>query len=329
MILTGPFRKEIRLALLEAYPNLNDLRMLVEDVLSEPLQNITMANDMPAVAFDLINWARSRGRLTELVAGAAGERPRSARLKAISGQFQFADAASGEEERIVRADVPFQNAGEWVDRFNRLRAAVCRIEPQPLAQSDAGYGTGFLVAPDVVLTNYHVACLPPFSDKALFRFDCETGSDGKETPGRVCKVAATWKLASSPKREDGGRDWALVRLAERVGDDSLPHGPRGSLRLRPATFKSGQPVFILQHPSGRPLRLAIGTVTAVSPTPDQVAYDANTEGGSSGSPCLNAALEVVALHHWGGQDHNRGIKAEAILRDLAALPDPELRQLGA
>src|SRR5437763_1000863 len=163
MITTGPFRKEIRLALLDAFPTPSDLRMLVEETLNEPLQNISLANDMPTVAFDLISWARARGRLTELIAGAAAERPRSNQLQDLS------------------------------------------------------------------------------------------------------------------------------RLAERAGADPLPSGPRGVLALHPHPFRTGQPLFILQHPMARPLRLAIGTVTAPNPSPVQVAYDANTEGGSSGSPCFNAA----------------------------------------
>src|SRR4051812_45610261 len=132
-------QRKLREALLEGYPTLNDLRMLVEDTLGVPLQNVSMAGDMPSIAFDLIGWTRARGRLLELVAGAAAERPRSARLKALSQQFEFPPATEGQVERIVREDVPFENAGEWAVRYNRCRAAVCRIEPQPLLESDDGF----------------------------------------------------------------------------------------------------------------------------------------------------------------------------------------------
>jgi hypothetical protein len=330
MITTGPFRREIREALLEAYPLPNDLRMLVEDTIGEPLVNISMANDMPTVAFDLINWARARGLLTDLILGATAQRPRSERLKAVSRQFQFVVAAAGEEERIQRPDVPFQNAGEWGETYNHSRAAICRVEPQPLDQSNEGYGTGFLVLPDVVLTNFHVVDSPVFDPRrVVLRFDCEIGQDKQATPGRVCGLADHWKLATSPRVQDGGCDYALLRLAEPVGGEALLTGPRGVLRLRAHAFRFGQPVFILQHAAARPLELAIGTVTDPSVSPVQVAYDANTEGGSSGSPCFNAALQVVALHHFGGPDHNRGVKAESILRDLSARDDPELRRIGS
>jgi hypothetical protein len=322
-------RKELRLSLLEAFPRPDELRVLVEETLGEPLQNISMANDMPTVAFDLIGWARARGRLTELVAGAAAERPRSDRLRALSARFEFPSAAAGGEERIVREDVPFENAGEWAARYDRRRTAVCRVEPQPRAEGRFNYGSGFLVAADVLLTNFHVVDHPGFrADRVVLRFDCEATPDGGETAGRTCRLAADWNWATSPRVSAGGLDFALVRLAEPVGDDAAAGGRRGWLRLDPRPFRSGQPVFVLQHPDARPLQLAIGTVTDPAPSPVQVGYDVNTQGGSSGSPCLDSALRVVALHHWGGDDHNRGVTAGAILRDLAGRADPALRQIG-
>jgi V8-like Glu-specific endopeptidase len=328
------FRREFREALIDAYPTLDELRRLVEDTTGERLQNVTMANDMPAVAFDLIGWCRARGRLPELVAGAAAERPGKPRLKALAERYTFPSAvevrSEGKEERIVREDVPFENAGDWGDQYNRCRAAICRIEPQPLSQSDVGYGSGFLLAPDILLTNFHVIDSGVFNpEKVVFRFDCETGPDGEPTPGRTCKLAANWKLAESPRVKDGGLDFALLRLAEPVGNDARTAGPRGWLKLKAHTFSVGQPVFILQHPAARPLRLAIGTITNANQSPVQVAYNANTLGGSSGSPCFNSSLQVVALHHFGSDEHNTGVKAEAIRKNLAGRADAVLQQLVA
>ncbi|HYH68585.1 MAG TPA: trypsin-like peptidase domain-containing protein [Urbifossiella sp.] len=324
------FEKELRRAILDAYPEHDDLKMLVKDTLGVPLGQVSLAGNTEAVAFHLIEWSRVRGRLSELVAGAAAERPRSEKLKALSLRFEFPPAAEGQEERIVREDVPFENAGEWAARYNRCRAAVCRIEPQPLAESNVGFGSGFLVAADVLLTNFHVIDHPGWKpDRVVLRFDCETGPDRKETAGRTCKLAADWKWAASPRVADGGLDFALLRLAEPVGNDALPTARRGWLGLRAHAFRVRQPVFILQHPAAHALQLAIGTVTDVNPSPVQVAYDANTEGGSSGSPCFNSALQVVALHHFGANDHNRGVKAEAIRRDLVGRADAGLKQLTA
>jgi hypothetical protein len=56
-------------------------------------------------------------------------------------------------------------------------------------------------------------------------------------------------------------------------------------------------VFLLQHPEGEPLQLTIGTVTAFNGAATRVRYDANSKDGSSGSPCFDADLRLVALHH--------------------------------
>ena len=310
----GPARKELRLALLEAFPRPSELSMLVEETLGEPFVNISLANDMPTRAFDLIGWAKARGRLTELVAGAVAERPKSNRLQTLAARLTFCTKTDGQEERIVRDDVPFQNPAEWATRFSRCRLTVARIEPQPLSQSGEGFGTGFLVGPDLLLTNYHVVDSGVFvPDKVVVRFDCEYGSDMKETAGRTCKLAVDWKVASSVRVKDGGFDFALLRLDDKTADDTTPVGKRSWLRLKAHAFRMGQPLFILQHPAAKPIQLAIGTVTSVSPSPVQVGYDVSTLSGSSGSPCLNAALELVAIHHWGTVDQNRGVTATALL----------------
>ena len=101
-------------------------------------------------------------------------------------------------------------------------------------------------------------------------------------------------------------DSALIRLAEPVGD--LPLGgasadpaaePRQwiDVHAEPPPLAAGNQVFVLQHPRGEPLQLAIGTVTGFNAGGTRVRYDANTKPGSSGSPCLDADLKLVALHH--------------------------------
>ena len=56
-----------------------------------------------------------------------------------------------EAERIVLKGVKFEDVGPWIDQLATMRRAVCRIEPQPESDTIEGYGTGFLVAPDVVI----------------------------------------------------------------------------------------------------------------------------------------------------------------------------------
>jgi hypothetical protein len=326
MKIDGKKRREIREALVEAFPMPNNLRMVTDEVLDVPLQNVTgINNDMETMAFDLIGWVSARGRLTELVIGAAAVNPDAPKLKTLAAQFQFAQAVPGEVERINLDGVPFQNVGQWLEMFARLRRRVCRVERQPPPNTD-GYGTGFLVAPDVAMTNFHV--VEPFltsgADKVRMRFDYETGIDGVTvSSGRECPLAGSWRLIDSPVKE---LDFALVRLAVPAGDDVVAGRKRGTLKPTRHTFQKGHPLIILQHPEAKPLQLAIGSVVDPDATPNRVSYTVNTEPGSSGSPCFTTALDLVALHHWGALP-NRGVRLGSVL-DYLATRQAELKALG-
>src|SRR5262245_38636117 len=133
MNLTGAQRAKVRGALLSGFPTWGELAIVVDDRLSERLDNISApVKPMPQVAQDLLVWAQARGRLTELIIGAAAENEGNPDLKALAAQFRFAEVVAGENERIVLKDVPFENVGQWLDRMARLKRTVCRFEPQPI-----------------------------------------------------------------------------------------------------------------------------------------------------------------------------------------------------
>lgn len=135
-------------------------------------------------------------------------------------------------------------------------------------------------------------------------------------------------------------DYALVRLADSPGAKPLGQRPsEGALRRGCITvpgdatqrfnndFQVGQAaVFVFQHPSRLPLRMDWQKpgILGVNANRTRVLYDANTEHGSSGSPCFNAKLELIALHHAGGKDwpaqaaylYNQGIPIATIYQQL-------------
>jgi hypothetical protein len=88
-----------------------------------------------------------------------------------------------------------------------------------------------------------------------------------------------------------------------------------------------QSLHIVQHPDTRPLELALDTeaVIGLYGNGSRVLYRTNTEPGSSGSPCCDANLNLVALHHVGDPkygpltkkgDWNQGGLFDAIVRRL-------------
>jgi hypothetical protein len=219
-------------------------------------------------------------------------------------------------------------------------------------------GTGFLVGPDAVLTNYHVmesVLANGSASSVLCRFDYKVLSDGSRDPGVEVKLHATdWKLDYSPftQSEKAGEpdkilptkdelDYALVRLARPVGQEpGNPRAPagapaRGWVNIPAAdpnpnpAFDPHAPLLIAQHPDGSPLKLAVDTdsIIALNSNSTRVRYATNTEAGASGSPCFDLEWQLIALHHYGdpayGQPrYNQGIPIGKI-RDRVRRPGAE------
>lgn len=190
--------------------------------------------------------------------------------------------------------------------------SVCRVE-KPEGQA---LGTGFLVAADLVLTNYHVAATFSNNPQAVrFRFGFR---DGASEGGAICGLGSDWDIQSSPVNQ---LDYAVLRLARQVGEEPIgdfKDAPRrGWLTLRKNDVKQSQGLFILQHPGGQALKMANGGVKNCSGA--WIDYEVDTEPGSSGSPVFNNKWELVALHSRAGiGQFNKGVAISAIVDDLPA-----------
>ena len=114
-------------------------------------------------------------------------------------------------------------------------------------------------------------------------------------------------------------DYALLPVDGSPGGDQVATRfgtvPRGWLLPVKHNIEIDSVIFILQHPHGDYLGVAVDRVTKV--TANRVQYRTNTNVGSSGSPCFNQDWELVALHHAGENSArptwNQGIPFKAIL----------------
>ncbi len=197
----------------------------------------------------------------------------------------------------------------WLDvRFleNGARAArsVCRLEWR-----NRGQGTGFLVADDLLLTNYHVLIPPDDADPenpdidALLpqykvRFGAVTTASGGVSPGhRVVKIKEI--VSSSPLDK---LDYVLLRLRKPVTD--------GNRILRASC--ADYPVYeeqcanIIQHPLGGAMKVALRNNQVVAIRPHRIYYLSDTQEGSSGSPVFDDDWQVIALHRAGGLQDETG-----------------------
>jgi hypothetical protein len=255
-------------------------------------------------------------------------------------QEPAAPATSAGLERTVKVHLPFLDVALWRQQLFKQEGRVCRVEV-----NGSPLGTGFLVGPDVVLTNYHVMerviASPALAAGVRLRFDLRVLGNGLQSEGTLVGLAgADWLVDHSPytAAEKQGRpddvppspdelDHALLRLVRPFGSEPADPGnaegeARGWVAVpnAPPAVAPGMPIFILQHPLAQPLKLAIDTqgVQVVNPGGTRVRYATNTESGSSGSPCFDENWGLVALHHYGDPafkhpaTYNQGIPIGAI-----------------
>ncbi|NRD68456.1 trypsin-like peptidase domain-containing protein, partial [Corallococcus exiguus] len=243
--------------------------------------------------------------------------------------------------RIVQQSRLALTPQAWRDRLTTLSRRVCRVE----LEGGRALGTGFLVAPDIVLTNSHVI-EHRLLEALRVRFDLKVLPDRIAVhPGRVYAVTAC--LAQSPhspadlmhpRPREATRDeldYAFLQIQDAPGEDRVGDGPRGFVPLAPSSptaFEPGALALVVQHPKGRPMQVALDTFQTVNRSQTRVTYCTNTHPGSSGSPCFTPDLELVALHHSGdprpgheSAEDDEGIPLDAIRGSLSG---SVLRRLG-
>lgn len=197
---------------------------------------------------------------------------------------------------------------------------VCRIVA-PGADGKPISGTGFLIGPSAVLTNFHVVeHLPtdrPLAKDALrISFDGHASKPQTGTP--ALPRAENWLLAHStlgPKdpagpanvagwwMDDAARDAFLATLRGHldfavIALVSAPGDQRGWYDLSQEMSEPAGTCSVFHHPGGLAMADSTGSIVASSKDhPNRVFHGATTHGGSSGGLMLNADGEPVALHN--------------------------------
>ena len=337
--LSGPQRKVLRNALTKAFTRSDLDRMLQDNDPSKGLDILVSAGGLEHQVFELIATAQRQGWTDDLVRWARVAQPDHYLLTNLVDDLRLLDGMEKDDrlvnhslEQTVKARSDTLDFTDWLLRFARLRGVVCRIED--VRDPRKALGTGFLVAADMLLTNFHVieqyTGVAPAMDTStlMFRFDYVLESQG-ENFGKVVSAAGDgWLVSSAAYSRNPGDgadlDYALIRVSSPVGNDMVGDVTRGFLQpssLTPAP-QQHEVIFIAQHPNGDPLKMAVGTVLD-APADGHLRYDTETQGGSSGSPCLDATLNLVGLHQGSNSDrpseepHNNGVRIDAIINDLA------------
>ncbi len=130
--------------------------------------------------------------------------------------------------------------------------AVGRIHLPPSKSSGAGFATGFLVAPGLLLTNHHVFPSPSIARAANLTMDAEDGVDGLPSIPKLFLLDPQEAFVS-----DKELDFAFVGVRP-VSSDGTPISSYGYLRLQaePGKIVRDEYATIIQHPNGRQKHIA-------------------------------------------------------------------------
>lgn len=337
MEISGLEKSRLRDALLDAFPPAR-FEELVNERLGMRLWDVAPpAADQSKIVFELIKHLDARDALPSLVEAARAENPSNAKLRAVAASVGQAPSVPSSLERIIEQDETV-NPVSWRERLGVLEAQVCCLEVP------GGGGSGFLVGPDLILTNEHVVAdvaggkVAP--ERVVVRFDYRKLADDRTVnAGLAVGLAESWLVDSSPHSvvdvDPGatglpGReelDYAVVRLERAVGDEPIGERATSDAPVRgwiampdsAPDLAPGSAALILQHPRGRPVGLAFNTIIEVNDNRTRVRYRVDTDGGSSGSPVFDHDWHLVALHHSGDPDfrrdaiYNEGIPIDMVL----------------
>jgi hypothetical protein len=348
-MLTGPEQLEWTEAFFRAFAE-QEFSDLLLHRLDDRIGEYATQQTPPKTAIGAVVDAYSRRDWEDrLITKAIESRPSNAALLRLARRQKAAVAPDDTHlERLIRDTSSFLDIATWLDKAGKLQVCVCRIEISTQGGRRV-FGTGFLIAADLIMTNFHV--MHPVvavennnisyngprakATDVVCRFDYKVLASGATSEGSAFKLAKEWRVALSPN-DPGTRpptadelDFAIIRLAQPAG--TLPVGNKptapGDLRgwialpaadVRP-DFTPHSSLFIIQHPKAEPLKLALESdaIQSIDQGRTRVRYSTNTEPGSSGSPCFDQNWNLIALHHSGDPEftptYNEGIPIDAII----------------
>ena len=245
---------------------------------------------------------------------------------AEEGQRSICSPADFEDAICSQAD-----AGRWAN----VQASVGVMTLGGSATSSV-FCSGSNVSPNnYVMTNYHCISSQAECNNAeyVFRYYDQTCGGGNPTPNWVsfrCGDVAAFEADGPCDAGPGSLDFMLTSV---MGD---PAAEFGYVEVDPTPVASGEDVYIVQHPAGRPHEITAGGGAdfVVDGTVLRYYNTLDTEGGSSGSPIFRESDDkLIGLHHCGGCSTagvgNRGMRMTDIYPAIAPFLCTESLSLSA
>jgi endonuclease G len=207
--------------------------------------------------------------------------------------------AQGMFERIIKGnDLTGIN---YLEKGLRAAKSIGRIHVLDSTGEPLGFGTGFLVAPGILMTNHHVLPSADTAAASFVEFDYELDGAGHDRQ--------TYTYPLRPQDfffNHEALDFAVCALAPTAREKKRSIKDFSWLKLRRETGKAllAEYLTIIQHPGGQRKQICVRENQVIRLDTDTIWYATDTLGGSSGSPAFNTSWQVVALHHLGVPQKN-------------------------
>ena len=169
------------------------------------------------------------------------------------------------------------------------------------------FGTGFLVAPKILMTNHHVIPNPGACEGLFFQLNHEANIFGEPLRKNTFELDPDFFFAT-----DSELDFTLVALAEECinegGGQSASGLPFCLFNPEDDDVAAGSPVALIHHPGGEEKKLSVHDSfltqlerrhEAVELGPGALVHSADTLSGSSGAPIFDQSWNIIGLHRSG------------------------------
>jgi endonuclease G len=212
------------------------------------------------------------------------------RKEAISAKG-FEPVEFAYERAIGRNDSLYSNFAELIAITKRKVGRIVVIEDG----RKTGYGTGFMVSPRLLLTNWHVFRNKGMADESEVHFFYEYDAQGlPQTP-------VIFKFDTSGFFNNQALDYCFIAVRPMDITGKIPLQNIGYLYLDKTLGKLGrveeEKLNIIHHPLGDYKQISIRENKFSGIAETKIFYVTDTAPGSSGSPVFNDQWQVVGLHH--------------------------------
>ncbi len=197
----------------------------------------------------------------------------------------------------------------YLERGLLASRSVGRVSIRTSKTAVEGHGTGFLIAPGVMITNNHVISSKAKAKHSLLEMNYQYDINGKLLAVEYFDLLPE-KLYLTHKK----LDFTIVAVKP-VSQSGAALSSFGILPLIAEVGKVvlGEYLTVIQHPDEQPKQLAVRENQFISIDDDFLRYRTDTAEGSSGSPVFNDQWEVVAVHHSSHSEQNS--KGQVLLTD--------------